>query len=108
MEKGILACNEGKELFMRVWPIVSSWRKEQFMRKCVMAGGQFVRGWWGVWVDAVQVPAPPLVDSSDEEPPPLVDSSDEEGMVECAAQAQGDVNAKICIPGNKKKTKNNK
>ena len=65
MEKGILACNEGKELFMRVWPIVSSWRKEQFMRKCVMAKEQFMHKWWSIWVDAEP---PPLVDSSDEEP----------------------------------------
>ena len=52
MEKGILACNEGKELFMRVWPIVSSWRKEQFMRKCAMAKEQYLRKWWSIWVDA--------------------------------------------------------
>ena len=83
MEKGILACNEGKELFMRVWPIVSSWRKEQFMRKCVMAKEQFMRKWWSIWVDAARIYPPPLVDSSDEEPPPLVwvsssDSSDDE------------------------------
>ena len=80
MEKGILACNEGKELFMRVWPIVSSWRKEQFMRKCVMA---IMRKWWSIWVDAARIYPPPLMDSSDEEPPPQVwvsssDSSDDE------------------------------
>ena len=80
MEKGILARDEIKEQFMRAWPIVSSWLKEQFMRKCVMA---IMRKWWSIWVDAARIYPPPLMDSSDEEPPPQVwvsssDSSDDE------------------------------
>ena len=76
MEKGILARDEIKEQFMRAWPIVSSWLKEQF----VMA---IMRKWWSIWVDAARIYPPPLMDSSDEEPPPQVwvsssDSSDDE------------------------------
>ena len=71
---------------MRAWPIVSSWRKEQFMRKCVMAKNLeaatskgLLMQWWSIWVDVARIYPPPLAyssDSSDEEPPPLVSSSD--------------------------------